>query len=514
MRYAVSGHIEIKETLDFDVVVIGAGLAGLYAALHIDNTRSCCILTKERLDLSNSWLAQGGIAAAIAADDAPSLHLEDTLVAGAGLCDPEAVQVLVDEGPADIRTLVEMQVPFDQDTLGGLRIAQEGGHSRRRVLHAGGDATGKETVKALRAVVAERENVTFMERAFLVDVLLDEDGAVCGALIHSKSAYRVIRTRHLVIATGGIGQVYLTSTNPEVATGDGLAAAVRAGAKLKDMEFVQFHPTGLWQAGQTGQTFLISETLRGEGGILRNGAGEAFMEHAHPRKDLAPRDIVARAIFKEMEERGEPCAYLDMRHLSRDFLTARFPTIFQNCEKLDIDMSRDLIPVTPVQHYLIGGIESDLYAKTNVQGLYVCGEAASTGVHGANRLAANSMLECLVFGRRAAEAINADVGDAPPRVPCPVPDIPVRETVQIDETAIRHRVQELMHTHAAVMREKAGLLEALNEIRTIRAAVEQGFDDRRVYIELVNIITVAEAILEGAVAREESVGAHYRRDRT
>ena len=520
MRYAVSGNIEIKETLDFDVVVIGAGLAGLYTALNIDRSRSCCILTKERLDSSCSWLAQGGIAAAMAADDAPSLHLEDTLVAGAGLCDADAVKVLVDEGPADISALVDLNVPFDQDAMGGLRIAREGGHSRRRVLHAGGDATGKETVKALERVVAERDNVTFMGRAFLVDVLLDDTGAVCGALIHAGGAYRVIRTRHLVIATGGIGQVYLTTTNPEVATGDGIAAAVRAGAKLADMEFVQFHPTGLWQKGQTGQTFLISETLRGEGGILRNSKGQAFMEGQHERRDLAPRDIVARAINREMEQTGDPCAYLDMRHHSREFLLKRFPTIFENCEKLGIDMSRDPIPVIPVQHYLIGGIETDLYARTNVPGLYVCGEAASTGVHGANRLAANSMLECLVFGRRAAEAINETVGHGDPDAPCPnhitppayIPVIPIRKALQINTEALRHRVQEIMGTQVAVVREKAGLQEALDEIRTIKAEIEQGFDDKRIYIELLNIVTVAETILEAAIKRKESVGAHYRKD--
>lgn len=512
MRYAISGNIEIKETVDFDVVVIGAGLAGLYTALNIDPSRTCCILTKERLDLSNSWLAQGGIAAAVAVDDAPSLHLEDTLVAGAGLCDAEAVKVLVDEGPADIRALVELNVPFDQDSMGGLRIAREGGHSRRRVLHVGGDATGKETVKALASVAAERENVTFMERAFLVDVLLDDTGTVCGALIHRAGAYRILRTRHLVIATGGIGQVYLTTTNPAVATGDGIAAAVRAGAKLADMEFVQFHPTGLWREGQTGQAFLVSEALRGEGGILRNSRGEAFMDEQHERRDLAPRDIVARAIVREMEQTGDPCAYLDMRHHPREFLLTRFPTIFQHCETQGIDMSRDLIPVSPVQHYLIGGIETDLHARSSIPGLYVCGEAASTGVHGANRLAANSMLECLVFARRAAETINASVGRGSLDAPCPVPNIPIRPDMQIDEPALRRRVQEIVETHGAVVRTGAGLQQALDEIRQIKTQLEQGFDDRRVYIELLNIVTVAETILAGAAEREQSVGAHYRKE--
>ena len=513
MRYAVSGKIEIAEYLDYDVAIIGAGLAGLYTALHLDAGYSCCILTKERLDHSNSWLAQGGIAAAISPDDTPSLHLEDTMIAGAGLCNAEAVKVLVDEGPEDIRTLQEMQVPFDQDTFGGLRIAKEGGHSRRRVLHAGGDATGKETVKALAALVAERENIDFLERAFLVDVLLDEAGHVSGALIHAQGAYRVIRTRHLVIATGGIGQVYKTSTNPEVATGDGVAAAMRAGAKCKDMEFVQFHPTGLWQEGKTGQAFLISEAVRGEGGVLRNQGGEAFMQGQHPRADLAPRDIVARAIVREMERADMEYVHLDIREKTKDYLLDRFPTIFRTCMEDGVDISQDLIPVTPVQHYLIGGIESDLHGRSSIPGLYVCGEAASTGVHGANRLAANSMLECLVFGRRAAADINRSLEEHPGMpIAESLPHIPARENFAIDETAIRGRVQELMGVNGAVVREAAGIKEALDEIRAIRARLEQGFDDRRVYIELCNIVTVAEAILEGALARTASVGAHYRKD--
>ncbi|MCL2587978.1 MAG: L-aspartate oxidase [Oscillospiraceae bacterium] len=515
MRYAVSNQIKFAEPLDFDVVVVGTGLAGLYTALHIDPAYSCCLLTKERTDVSCSWLAQGGIAAAMSDDDTPDLHSEDTLLAGAGYCDLNAVQVLVDEGPDDIRTLVEMGVPFDQDELGGLRNTREGGHRRRRVLHAGGDATGRETVKALSARADRRENVTLMGRTFLVDVLLDDTGTVCGALIHSKGAYRVIRTRHLVIATGGIGQVYKTSTNPEVATGDGIAAAVRAGAKLADMEFVQFHPTGLWQENQTGQAFLVSETLRGEGGILKNADGVAFMEGVHELKDLAPRDIVARAIHHEMTRTGAEHVYLDIRHRGRDFLEPRFPTIWEHCAKAGIDLSEDLIPVLPVQHYLIGGIATDLHGRTNVPGLYACGEAASTGVHGANRLAANSMLECLVFGRRVAAAVNESLPtktqDAKDSSSCE-PSIPARPVFAIDESALRLRVQELMHTRGAVVRSQAGLAAALKEIRAIRQQLEQGFDDRRVYIELLNIVTIAEAILEAALDRTESVGAHYRRD--
>jgi len=298
-----------------------------------------------------------------------------------------------------------------------------------------------------------------------------------------------------------------------VATGDGIAAALRAGAQLKDMEFVQFHPTGLWRENQAGQAFLISEAVRGEGGILRNAADEAFMADQHELKDLAPRDIVARAILREMEQAGTDHVYLDIRHRERDFLERRFPTIFRHCLGIGIDISKDLIPVSPVQHYLIGGIATDLYGLTNIPGLLACGEAASTGVHGGNRLAANSMLECLVFGRRAAMMVNEflQVG-VPALSPNFVPPIPERPDFTVDETALRSRAQEIMHTYGTVVRDTAGLTKALAEIRAIRQELEQGFDDRRVYIELLNIVTVAEAILEGALVRTESVGAHYRRD--
>ncbi|MCL2842076.1 MAG: L-aspartate oxidase [Oscillospiraceae bacterium] len=513
MRYAVSNSIEIAEILDFDVAIVGTGLAGLYAAMHIAPERSCCIMTKERLDLSSSWLAQGGIAAAIAKDDAPGLHSADTLIAGAGHCDEQAVQILAQEGPGDIETLRAYGVPFDQDETGTLQIAREGGHRRRRVLHAGGDATGRETVKALSDLVACRKNITRMGRAFLVDVLLDETGRVWGALIHVQGAYRILRTRMLIIATGGIGQVYQTTTNPEVATGDGIAAAIRAGAETAGMEFVQFHPTGLWKQDQTGQAFLVSETLRGEGAILRNAAGVAFMEHAHELKDLAPRDIVARAIAGEMERGGMGHVYLDIRHLDRDYLLRRFPTIFNQCLEAGIDISQDMIPVSPVQHYIIGGIKTDIHGLTNIPGLYACGEAASTGVHGANRLAANSMLECVVFGRRVASEINEVLDNGvPDQRDDYVPPIPARPAIHIDESAYRRRVQELMHQYGGVVRTGAGLEAALSEIHTIRRELEAGFDDRRVYIELLNITTIAQAILEGAIARTDSVGAHYRRD--
>lgn len=515
MRYALDQSVPIRSYLSFDVVVVGSGLAGLYTALHIDEAYTCCVLTKEGVDLSSSWLAQGGIAAAISGDDTPLLHLEDTLIAGAGLCDAVAVKVLVDEGPAEIKNLVSMNVPFDLNEFGDLEITREGGHRKRRIVHAGGDATGRETVKALAYLTASGSSVTFMGRTFFLDVLTDQDDCVCGALIYDEDegCFNIIRTRYVVIATGGIGQVYKTSTNPEVSTGDGLAAAARAGAKLKHMEFIQFHPTGLWDPGQTGRAFLISEAVRGEGGILRNRKGEAFMAHLHPLRDLAPRDIVARAIIREMEKTGTDHVFLDITEKSDQYLSMRFPTIYRECMERGIILSKDYIPVCPVQHYLIGGIETNLYAETCVPGLYVCGEAASTGVHGANRLASNSMLECLVFGRRAAQRISEALR-ANPNPSHPHPNLPAafpeRAHSRTDCSALRLRIQSLMNEYGGVVRTEAGLRYALDEITSILDKLTSGPSDTRAYIEVLNIATVAQSILEAALAREESVGAHWR----
>lgn len=520
MRYAFNGDLDTEERLSFDVLIIGAGIAGLYTALHIDESYSCCILTKEGVEISNSWLAQGGIAAAIATDDAPDLHLDDTLIAGAGLCDERAVRVLVEEGPGDIRTLQSMNVPFDLDDEGDLQITREGGHRKSRVVHAGGDATGRETVKSLARLTAVRSNVAFMGRSFFVDLLTDGNNKVTGAVaLGSDGRYVYIDSPNVVVATGGIGQVYKTSTNPSVATGDGIAAAMRAGAGLKGVEFIQFHPTGLWASAEESRSFLISEAVRGEGGLLVNSKGERFMTGRHELGELAPRDIVAREIVREMARTGEDHVYLDITSKSREFLSRRFPTIYGECLSRDIDISRDLIPVCPVQHYLIGGIGTDLAARTTIDGLYACGEAAATGVHGANRLASNSMLECLVFGRRAAADINARLAAASMRgaggvhsaAASPVlPDnLEVRPELAADLRGLRTEIQALMNEYGAVLRTGPGMTKALERVREIKAMLESACAPGREYIETLNIATIAGAILEAALARRESVGAHY-----
>lgn len=511
MRFAINGDIKIEKTLAYDVVIVGAGIAGLYTALNIDEKLSCIILAKENIDISNSWLAQGGIAAAIGVDDNPDLHLEDTLVAGAGLCNIEAVKVLVNEGPKDIKNLVSLNVPFDLDEFGELQITREGGHHKRRIVHAGGDATGRETVKALAHIVSQRKNIIFSGHTCLFDILTDDKG-VTGVVVRvGDSEFQMIRTSNVVIATGGIGQVYRSSTNPSVATGDGLAAAMRAGAKLTNIEFIQFHPTGLWRPFHESRAFLISEAVRGEGGVLVNSAGERFMESAHELGELAPRDIVARAIVSELARSGEDHVFIDITSKSGDYLKQRFPTIYNECMKQGLDISRDRIPVCPVQHYLMGGIETDLESRTAIPGLFACGEAANTGVHGANRLASNSMLECLVFGRRAAGYISrlergpAAAGEAD----ASVSDVPLRLRGHLDYHKLRETIQQLMNDYCGVVRSRSGLLYALEQMSAIYGQLESICDDSNAYIETLNIATVSKAILEAALNRPESIGSHY-----
>ena len=509
MKYAISGKTNISKTLDYDVVIVGAGLAGLYTALNIDERRSCIILAKESVDISSSWLAQGGIAAAINGDDKPEFHLEDTVIAGAGLCNTAAVSVLVNEGPSDIETLSVMSVPFDLDEYGELQFTREGGHNKNRIVHAGGDATGRETVKALALIVAQRKNITLRGRTCLFDVLTGPDGVTGVVVREDDNEFQLIRTGNVVIATGGIGQVYKSSTNPSVSTGDGLAAAMRAGATLKNIEFVQFHPTGLWGGNSNGCVFLISEAVRGEGGLLINSEGKRFMVGMHELAELAPRDIVARAIVGELARSGEDHVYIDITAKPEDFLKRRFPTIYNECLGYGINIATDKIPVCPVQHYMMGGIDTDLDGRTNVPGLYACGEAANTGVHGANRLASNSMLECLVFGRRAAQYINSAELKTMSDNESPIEGIPIRPRSHLGISELRDTIRQLMNDYCCVIRRMDGLQYALERVSLILAQLESVYDDGNDYLETLNIATVAKAILEAALRRPESIGSHY-----
>lgn len=509
MRFAISKETKIEKSIEYDVMIVGAGLAGLYTALNIDEDLNCIILAKESIDISSSWLAQGGIAAAISRDDTPEFHLEDTVIAGAGLCDIDAATVLVNEGPSDIARLVSLCVPFDLDEYGELQITREGGHHKNRVVHAGGDATGRETVKALSHIVSQRKNITFSGHTCLFDILTGPDG-VTGAVVRSNdSEFDYIKTNNIVIATGGIGQIYKSSTNPSVATGDGLASAMRAGAKLTNIEFIQFHPTGLWNAVTNGADFLISEALRGEGGLLVNSEGVRFMVGEHELAELAPRDIVARGVVKELQRSGEDHVFIDITSKTEDFLKNRFPTIYNECLHHGINIAYDKIPVCPVQHYMMGGIETDLCGHTNIKGLYACGEAANTGVHGANRLASNSMLECLVFGRRAAQFISSERKKETRRPGTRIEDIPARTRSQLAYMELRASVQQLMNDYCYVVRKTAGLETALDRVSEILSQLESVYDACDEYLETLNIATVAKAILEAALRRPESIGSHY-----
>ena len=495
-----------------DVLIIGSGIAGLYAALHLDPSMKVTVITKATIEKSNSWLAQGGIASVIAPDDIYESHIEDTLVAGAGLCDEKAVKLLVEEGPKDIRELCELSVPFDHNAEGELMITREGGHSHRRIVHCGGDATGRETTRRLGEIALERKNITILFDTYMTDFLTDEEG-VYGAVVSDgddEGKMRIILSSNIIVATGGAGYLYTTTTNPDGAVGDGIAAAKRAGADIFGMELVQFHPTTLVSDNWVSKrAFLISEAVRGEGGILRNSRGEAFMQGKHPRADLAPRDIVTREIIKEMDRIGEDRVFLDVSSMSEEFFSKRFPTIYEECRKRGVDVPKAWIPVRPSQHYLMGGIKTDLDAMSTVNGLYACGECSSTGVHGANRLASNSMLECLVFGRRAAEHIKANF--KPIRRPERFPDNSTAKCgTEIKNISEKISVlRDIVTKYAGPVRTPSGMAKGQETVNKLIEEVANSDICTELGFKYYNMLSCAKMIFDGAVARKESIGAHY-----
>ncbi len=507
-RYLFDYDIAALPRLCYDVLIVGSGIAGLYAGLHLDPSLRCAIITKVQMQDSNSWFAQGGIASVISPDDDFESHIHDTLVAGAGLCNEEAVRVLVTEGPENIRTLIEMDVPFDTNPEGELLIGREGGHACRRIVHCGGDATGRETTRRLGQIALERDNLDLYFNTYLIDILT-ENGRVVGALIDDGQP-KVILTSNIIMATGGIGALYQYTTNPAGAIGDGIAAAVRAGAVAENMEMVQFHPTTLYAPGHSDRLFLISEAVRGEGGLLRNHRGERFMQGKHPMNELAPRDIVTRGILAELAQSGEAHVFLDVSSMDEAFFARRFPTIFGECREFGINVPNDAIPVRPAQHYQMGGIKTDLDGQTCIEGLYACGESASTGIHGANRLASNSLLECLVFGRRAARHISAAACPQPGEV-----DLTMRGTngsrvlSDAELTDLRARLRATMTRDVAAVRTVAGLTRAKTEIDALRVLLADAALTTQAHYALYSMAQVASLIVEGALARRESVGAHY-----
>ncbi len=508
-RYIYSTKGSEVETHDIDVAVIGSGLAGMYAAYHLDRRLTCAVFTKDIIETSSSSLAQGGIAAVTERDDNFTYHFKDTMTAGAGLCDPEAVRVIVEEGPNEIGELLKLGANFDLDSSGHLLTTREGGHGMNRILHAGGDATGLEMVRTLKKTVKNIDNITVYENSFVSDILTEDD-RVCGLMVQMDGKWHLFRTGYVIVATGGLGQIYRYTTNPTIATGDGFALAQRAGAALEHMEFIQFHPTGLYtKENRNRQCFLISEAVRGEGGLLYNDAGERFMEGRHALAELAPRDIVAREIYAQIQKQQSPYVRLDITHKPADFIIKRFPTIYHKCLEHGIDITKQFIPVGPVQHYMMGGVKTGLWGETNVKGLLCCGEAASTGVHGANRLASNSTLECLVFGRRCAYVING--GFEPLNVKAHTPCHSGSE----EHSGAADKIIDLkgiMVKHCGILRNGKDLAYGIERVQAILSEMENLRLITIKDMELYNMASVAMQVLKGAYARKESVGAHYRTD--
>lgn len=505
---------KLPEQVDF--IVVGAGVAGLRAAIALADSGRVLVLAKQELTESATQYAQGGIAVALSDEDEISLHLQDTINAGDGIVNSTAARVLVEEGPERIQELIDWGTQFDRHGT-KLTFTREAAHSRSRILHAHGDSTGREIGRALHAKASHLQNISFSEFEFTSGLYL-EDSRVCGVdLITPQGERHLVKSSAVLLATGGAGQIYSNTTNPAVATADGIAMAYRARAEISDMEFVQFHPTALYV--KNAPRFLLSEALRGEGAILRNADLHRFMHKYHEMGELAPRDVVARAIAHELElcRLDEPVVYLDMTHLDEDHIKARFPRIYETCLKHNVDITVDLVPIRPAAHYLMGGIRTDLHGQSSVSGLYAAGETACTGVHGANRLASNSLLEGLVFGARAAKAMQEGLTHKEPvtvaeRKPSEIgsrsPDHPISRSP--DSEALINEIRRLMWSKVGIVRSGQGLREAVEQLQALHPCLPQPASRRA--CEACNIHTAALLIARSALARLESRGAHYRTD--
>ncbi len=510
-RYLVRFNPKQTPHLFTDVLVIGAGIAGLRAALEVPAALDVLVVSKDSTRQSNSTYAPGGIAGVLSPEDRFENHIEDTLVAGGGLCDAAIVEMVVREAPAQIRDLIEWGTHFDEEA-GQLALTREGGHSHRRIVHALGDATGFEVMRAMTAHTAGRPNVTLWDDTFTLD-LLTHEGHCVGALVWRPGFGKLlVWAKQTILASGGAGMVYRETTNPPVATGDGIAAAYRAGAQVRDMEFMQFHPTVLYVAG-SGR-FLISEAVRGEGAYLRDKYLDRFMVAVDPRAELAPRDVVAQAIVRQMERTKHSNVLLDLRHLDAELVRRRFPGIDKVCRSFGLDITRDLIPVRPGAHYMIGGVVVDEQGHTSLPGLWAAGEVTSSGLHGANRLASNSLLEGLVFGQRcgrAAAEAAARLGDSFTALPLTSRFEPAADG-QLDVTDITNSLRSVMVRNMGVIRERAGLDEAGRDVAFwCRYVLPHEFRERPGW-ELQNLLTVARLMIHSARRREESRGVHFRSD--
>jgi L-aspartate oxidase len=516
-----------------DFLVIGSGIAGLVYALKVAQhcpDKEVVVITKATPDETNTKYAQGGVAVVNDwENDSFEKHIEDTLIAGDGLCNRAVVEIVVKEGPARVQEIIDWGTRFDKHRDGDYKLGKEGGHSEFRILHHK-DITGKEIERALLEAVSAAPNIRIVNHCFVVDLITQHhlgylvtkstpDIECYGVYVLNSETQRIdtILARTTLLATGGNGQVYRTTTNPSIATGDGVAMVYRAKGRIENMEFIQFHPTALYEAGRRGQAFLITEAVRGDGGILRNIHGEAFMERYDPRKDLAPRDIVARAIDSEMKRTGTEHVYLDCRHMGEQQFTEHFPNIYQKCKSIGIDIAKHMIPVAPAAHYSCGGIKTDEWGRSSIRNLYVCGECASTGLHGANRLASNSLLEAMVFAHRCfADVINTIDSIKP--VP-PIPDWNAAGTSEPKEmiliTQSLKELQQVMSDYVGIVRNNVRLERAMKRIDLLHAETEQLYQNSTVspqLLELRNMITVGYLIIKGAAFRKESRGLHFNTD--
>lgn len=504
----------------FDHIIIGSGIAGLTFALKAAEQGTVAIVTKKSKADSNTAWAQGGIACVTSHEDSIEAHLRDTMVAGDGLCDEKVVRAIVSEGPGRIEELMRLGMHFDErrDEAGHREpdLAKEGGHSKRRILHAR-DRTGLEIEKTLLAAVARHPKITLLEHHMAIDLITIKNDRCVGVYVFNEEAVKImpLGAKIVVLATGGCGKVYLYTTNPDIATGDGIAMAWRAGAAIANMEFMQFHPTCLFHP--QAKSFLISEAVRGEGALLRNGAGERFMQRYDERLELAPRDVVARAIDAEMKKRGDDCVFLDITHHSEQFLRERFPKIFETCLSYGIDIARQPIPVVPAAHYQCGGVKTDLHGRTSVRGLYAIGETSCTGLHGANRLASNSLLEALVMAHRAAAMAKEEmrqVGSLPSLSPWESGEARDPEELVV----ISHlwdEIRRLMWDYMGIVRTSQRLQRAAMRLKNLEAEIEELYWKFKIstdLLELRNLVTIAILMVESALTRRESRGLHYTLD--
>ncbi len=510
-RYLVQFNPKQTPHYFTDILVIGGGIAGLRAALAVPSGLDVLVVTKDKIQQSNSNYAQGGIAGVLSPEDRFENHIDDTLIAGGGLCHQDVVELVVREAPAQIATLIEWGTLFDEEQ-GHLALTREGGHSHRRIVHALGDATGFEVMRAIIERARHTPNITLWDDTFTLDLLTHEGRCVGALLLRPGQGRLLVWAKQTILASGGAGMVYRETTNPPVATGDGMAAAFRAGAELRDMEFMQFHPTVLYVAGSS--RFLISEAVRGEGAYLRDKNMDRFMLEVDPRAELAPRDVVAQAIIRQMEKTRHPNVYLDLRHLDPALIRKRFPGIAKVCLGFGLDITTDLIPIRPGAHYMVGGVTVNVQGQTTLPGLWAAGEVTSSGLHGANRLASNSLLEGLVFG----STCGTGAALAARQVPDNFTALPLSSRFEpethghLDVTDITNALRSLMVRQMGVIRDKPGLEQAKQDVAFwCRYVLRREFDGRPGW-ELQNLLTIARLMIHSALERCESRGVHFRAD--